>query len=63
MQSNPTQPRRLHPDDIVLWPDGAWATLEDVQNGHYNWRSDDFEIIDHTDDARLTQAGIIDEVM
>jgi len=55
--------RQPHPDDIVLWPDGSWATLEEVRNGDYDWKSDDFEIIDQLDEARLKAAGVLDETM
>lgn len=62
-RSHSTQRRQPHPDDIVLWPDGTWATLEEVRNGDFGWMSDDCEIIDHMDDARLKAAGVIDETM
>lgn len=58
-----SQPRQPHPDDIVLWPDGSWTTREKLENGHYDWKSDDYEIIDHTDEARLAAVGIMDEIM
>ncbi|WP_371349210.1 hypothetical protein [Ancylobacter sp. IITR112] len=62
-RSYSSQRRHRHPDDIVLWPDGSWATLEEVRNGDYDWKSDDYEIIDHMDDARLKAAGVLDETM
>ncbi|MDQ0304922.1 hypothetical protein [Ancylobacter polymorphus] len=61
-QSHSSQRQQPHPDDIVLWPDGTWATLEQVRNGDFDWMSDDYEIIDHLD-ARLKAAGVIDETM
>lgn len=61
-RSHSTQRRQPHPDDIVLWPDGSWATVEDVRNSAFNWRSDDYEIIDQMDDPRLLAAGVIAEI-
>ncbi|MES4992548.1 hypothetical protein ACTJJ7_11820 [Phyllobacterium sp. 22229] len=55
--------RSPQPDDIVLWPDDSWATLRDVRNGHYDWKSDDYEIIDHTHTARLKALDVYDEDM
>ena len=40
-----TQTPPYHPDDIVVWPDEAWATLREVRNGEFSHRSDDFEIV------------------
>jgi hypothetical protein len=62
-RSRSSQRRELHPDDVVLWPDGTWATLDEVRNGDFGWMSDDYEIIDHMDDARLKAAGVIDETL
>ncbi|MFG1210452.1 hypothetical protein [Xanthobacter flavus] len=61
-QPHPSCRREPHPDDVVLWPDGSWATVEDVRNGAFDWRSDDYENIDQMDDARLLAAGVIDEI-
>jgi hypothetical protein len=36
----------FHPDDIAVWADGTWATLEDIRRGYYNDKSDDYEILD-----------------
>lgn len=62
-RSRSSQPRQPHPDDIVLWSDGTWATLEGVRNGEYDWKSDDFEIIDHMDGVRLKAIGVLDDTM
>lgn len=51
-----------HIDDIAVWPDGSWATLGEVRNGDYNWKSDDFEIVRMEDDARLKELGLADEL-
>mgnify|MGYP003134670859 CR=1 FL=1 len=32
----------LDPEDYVIWPDGDVAKLDDVVNGQYEWKSDDF---------------------
>lgn len=31
MQRHTEPSRKRHPDDIVLWPDGCWGTLSDLQ--------------------------------
>jgi hypothetical protein len=51
-----------HPDDIAVWPDGFWATLEEVRNGECNHRSDDFEIVPLENHARLKELGIANEL-
>ncbi|WP_454885419.1 hypothetical protein [Sphingomonas oryzagri] len=48
-------------DDIVVWPDGWWATLGAVWNGHYNHRSDDYEIVREGDVARLKELGLAED--
>ncbi len=45
-------------EDIAVWPDGTWATIEDVRNGEYTWRSDDYEIVRYDDTDRLNALGI-----
>jgi hypothetical protein len=42
-------------DDIVLWPDGVYATLGEIWAGDFTHRSDDYEIIRHDDHARLLE--------
>ena len=49
-----------HDDDIAVWADGAWATLEDVRAGEFDWISDDYEIISHLDTDRLIALGVYD---
>jgi len=56
-----TQTLPYHPDDIVVWPDGAWAKLGEVRNGEFSHRSDDFEIVRLDDAARLKELGLPDE--
>ena len=56
-----TQTPPYHPDDIVVWADGAWATLGEVRNGEFSYRSDDFEIVRLEDAARLKELGLADE--
>ncbi|MFG1352100.1 MAG: hypothetical protein B7X99_13130 [Rhizobiales bacterium 17-65-6] len=50
-----------HPDDIAVWPDGAWATLGEVWRGEFSHRSDDFEIVRLEDVARLKELGLADD--
>lgn len=45
-------------DDVALWPDGSWATLGDISNGDYHWKSDDYEIISYLETERLTALGV-----
>ncbi|WP_171899304.1 hypothetical protein [Sphingobium sp. RAC03] len=45
-------------DDVALWPDGSWATLGDISNGDYHWKSDDYEIISYLETERLTAPGV-----
>ncbi len=56
-----TQTPLYHPDDIVVWADGAWATLGEVRNGEFSCRSDDCEIVRLEDAARLKELGLADE--
>jgi len=62
MTTATTQTTPYHPDDIVVWPDGFWATLGEVRNGAYSHRSDDFEIVRLGNHARLKELGIADEL-
>ena len=45
-------------DDLAVWPDGSWATLGEVWNNAYAWKSDDFEMVDQNDTARLADLEI-----
>lgn len=45
-------------DDIVLWPNGTTATVEDIRNGGFDWMSDDYEIIAFDDAETITARGI-----
>ncbi len=47
-----------HRDDVVLWPDGTWATVGEVRDGNYDWKSDDFEIVRIEDTDRLKALGL-----
>lgn len=33
----------MSPEDIILWPDGDWCLLEDLED--YSWKSDDYEVL------------------
>jgi hypothetical protein len=35
----------IDPGGEVHWCDGTRATLEDVLAGHYDWKSDDYEVV------------------
>lgn len=48
-------------DDIAVWPDGSWAELGDVWNGHYHWKSDDYEIVRADDVDRLKALGLAED--
>jgi len=50
--------RPNHPDDIVVWPDGCWTTLDEVRRGGWDWRSDDYEIVRLEDQTRLEELGL-----
>ncbi|MFD1911822.1 hypothetical protein [Halodurantibacterium flavum] len=58
--TNARQP--YHPDDIVVWPDGGWATLGEVQAGEYGWRSDDYEVVRLEDIERLKVLGLAEDL-
>lgn len=45
-------------DDIVVWPDGTWATLGEVRAGDYAHMSDDYEIVRCDGHARLKALGL-----
>ena len=34
-----------HPDDIFVWPDGAWFYRSEVDEGYANHRSDDYRVV------------------
>lgn len=51
-----------HCDDIVIWPDGNWATLGDVRTGDYDSMSDDYEIARLEDLDRLAALGLDQEL-
>ena len=53
--------RKFTQDDIAVWADGSWATLREVWDAEFNWKSDDYEIILEEDTTRLKEMGIIDE--
>ncbi len=57
-----TKTAPYHPEDIVVWPDGFWATLGEVRNGEHSHRSDDFEIVRQEDHIRFKELGIADEL-
>lgn len=54
--------RPYHPDDIVVWPDGTWATLSDLWAGGYGWMSDDYEIVRADDVERLKALKLADDL-
>lgn len=51
-------PRRWHPDDIAIWPDGTWAHIEDVRRGDYHFMSDDYDVVSIDDVAGLAARGV-----
>ena len=57
-----TTQRPYHPDDIVVWPDGTWATLAEVRAGEFNCMSDDYEIVRLEDVERLKALGLADDL-
>jgi hypothetical protein len=54
--------RPHHPDDIVVWPDGTWATLGEVWAGDFGWMSDDYEIVRADDVERLKALNLADDL-
>ena len=56
-----TATRPIHGDDLAVWPDGTWATMDEVRSGEFNWKSDDFELVRLEDELRLQQLGLADE--
>jgi hypothetical protein len=61
--TNPVEIRQtFHSDDIVVWPDGWWATFGEVRNGEFTHRSDDYEIVGIDDITRLTELGVAGEL-
>lgn len=51
-----------HPDDIAVWPDGTWATVQDVANGEFTFMSDDYETVRLEDHPRLKALGLDSEL-
>lgn len=45
-------------DDFAVWPDGTNATMNEVDRGEMNFKSDDYEIVRQDDAARLAELGI-----
>lgn len=31
---------------VRIWPDNTWAIVEDIREGEYDWKSDDYQDID-----------------
>ncbi|PKP89718.1 MAG: hypothetical protein CVT77_17130 [Alphaproteobacteria bacterium HGW-Alphaproteobacteria-16] len=54
--------REYHPDDIAIWPDGWWMTLDELWRGGDAGRSDDYEIVRIEDQDRLRALGIAEEL-
>jgi hypothetical protein len=54
--------RPHHRDDIVVWPDGTWATLGEVLAGDFGWMSDDYEIVRADDVERLKALDLADDL-
>lgn len=54
--------RPHHSDDIAIWPDGCWATLGDIWDNQFNWKSDDYEIVRLDDISRLRALGLAGEL-
>ncbi len=52
--------RPFHPDDLVVWPDGTWATCEQFDNGEFAWMSDDVERVRLEDVERLRELGLVE---
>jgi len=50
--------RHLDREDIAVWPNGTWATLNDVWNGEFDFMSDDYEVVSHDNYERLRHLGI-----
>jgi hypothetical protein len=53
--------RPFDQEDIAVWPDGTWAELGEVWNGHWNHKSDDYEIVPLEDEARLKSLGLAED--
>ncbi len=51
-----------HLDDIVIWPDGSWTTVEDIQRGEFSHKSDDYEIVRLEDHDRLRALGLAEDL-
>lgn len=48
-----------HPDDYCVWPDGSYATIDEVDNqGAGASMSDDYEIVRADDAKRLIELGL-----
>ena len=58
----PAITRPLHPDDIAVWPDGTCTPLGEIWNGGFSFMSDDDEVVDIDDRARLKALGIGEEM-
>lgn len=48
----------FHPDDLVVWSDGTWATCEQFASGAFSWMSDDVERVRMDDADRLRKLGL-----
>ncbi|SNS94041.1 hypothetical protein [Sphingopyxis indica] len=57
-----TNANPYHSQDIVVWPDGGWATLEEVRLGEFAHRSDDYEIVRLEDGDRLRALGLAEQL-
>lgn len=56
--TNSAQSVLYHREDIAVWPDGASASLSEVENGAFSFMSDDYEIVRLEDHPRLKELGL-----
>ena len=47
-------------ETIVLWPDGTWSTLEDVENTPH-WGGDDYRVLSEKDAHALLEGEVTGE--
>ena len=51
--------RSNHPDDLVVWPDGTVATIEDLGRGAYDHMSDDYRVMTYEEAEVYEETGRI----
>ena len=50
---------------IRIWPDNTWAPVDDIRDGEFAWKSDDYSDVDINDPEALTKLdkALVEEIL